>query len=335
MQEVVYLGMINKSRKLFDMLPRLLLAPLETSVQELKFFHELFPSCPRIFIKRDDFIGPLVWGNKLRKLEYTLAEAQRQGADTLITTGGMQSNHARTTAQVARQEGFDVILVLNGKAPEKARGNYLINKKLGVKIYAVPDRTDRIPKMKEIANNLIAEGKKPFIVPLGASDEFGTLGFVKASQELRLQEEQLGCSFDYILHASSSGGTQGGLILGKQLFGLNAKIIGISVDSSPEELSASIHQATDPIIDKLQLPISIHKDDIHVDTGYIGTGYGIPTEDSLNAEKLLAEKAGILLDQTYSAKAMSGLIDYIKKGFFKPKDKVLFWHTGGTIALFQ
>lgn len=334
-QEVVYLRMISKSQKIFDKLPRLPLAPLKTQVQELKFFYELFPYCPRIFIKRDDFIGPLVWGNKLRKLEYTFAEAQRQGADTLITTGGIQSNHARTTAQVARQEGFDVILVLNGETPEKATGNYLISKKLGVEIHVVPDRADRIPKMKELAKLLIDEGKKPFIVPLGASDEFGTLGFVKAAQELKLQEEELGFSFDYILHPSSSGGTQGGLILGKKLFGLNARIIGISADSTREEISASIHQAADPIIDKLQLQFKIENDDIHVDTGYIGTGYGIPTEASREAENLLAQKAGILLDQTYSAKAMSGLMDYIKKGFFKPKDKVLFWHTGGTIALFQ
>jgi len=327
--------MVKESLILFDMLPRLSLAPLDTPVQELKFLYELFPSCPKVFIKRDDYIGPLVWGNKLRKLEFTLAEARKQGADTLITTGGMQSNHARTTAQVARQEGLDVILVLNGESPDQATGNYLINKKLGAEIHAVPDRTDRIPKMKEIANNLIAKGKKPFIVPLGASDEYGTLGFVKAAQELKFQESELGLSFDYIIHPSSSGGTQGGLILGKKLFGLNAKIIGISADSSPEELSASIHKAADPIIDKLQLTFTIHDDDIHVETDYMGTAYGVPTEASLYAEKLLAENAGILMDQTYSAKAMSGLIDYIKKGFFKPTDKVLFWHTGGTIALFQ
>ncbi|MCK5820497.1 MAG: D-cysteine desulfhydrase family protein [Bacteroidales bacterium] len=327
--------MIEKSQKLFDLLPRLSLAPLNTPIQELKFLYNKSSSSPGVFIKRDDYIGPLVWGNKLRKLEYTFAEARRQGVDTLITTGGMQSNHARTTAQVARQEGFDVILVLNGETPEQARGNYLINKKLGVTIHAVPTRTDRIPKMEELANALIAEGKKPLIVPLGASDEFGTLGFIKAAQEIKVQEEELGLSFDYILHASSSGGTQAGLILGKKLFGLNAKIIGMSADSTPEELSASVHLAADPIINKLQLPFTINDDDIQVETDYMGTAYGVPTKASLIAEKLFAEKAGILLDQTYSAKAVSGLLAYIEKGFFKPTDKVLFWHTGGTIALFQ
>jgi len=270
--------MLKKSRDLFELIPRQLLAPLETPIQELSFLYELFPSCPRVFIKRDDFIGPMVWGNKLRKLEYTFAEARKQGVDTLITTGGMQSNHARTTAQVALQEGMDVILVLNGKSPKTHTGNYLINKKLGIQIHAVPNRTDRIPKMQEIADNLKAAGKKAMIVPLGASDEYGTLGFVRAANELKQQEKELGFSFDYILHPSSSGGTQGGLLLGKKLFELSAQIIGISADSSPEELSASIHKATDPIINKLKMPFRIEDDDIKVETGYIGTGYGIPTE---------------------------------------------------------
>lgn len=324
-----------ESLRLFDQLPRLSLAPLDTPIQELKFLKELFASCPDVYIKRDDFIGPMVWGNKLRKLEYTLAEARKQGADTLITTGGIQSNHARTTAQVALQEGFDVKLVLNGIPPEKPVGNYLINKKLGIEIFTVPDRLDRIPKMEEIANNLIKEGKKPFLIPIGASDEFGTPGFIKAAQELKKQEQTLGFSFDYILHACSSGGTQTGLILGKKLFDLQAIIIGISADSTPQELSDAIHNAGDPIIKKLNLKFEITPKDINVDTAYIGAGYGIPTKESIEAEKLMAEKAGILVDQTYSGKAISGLIDYIKQGKFKQTDKVLFWHTGGTIALFQ
>ncbi len=327
--------MQNGTNQWFNDLPRISLAPLHTPIQELIFLKELFSSGPRVFIKRDDFIGPMVWGNKLRKLEYTLGEAKRQGADTLITTGGIQSNHARTSAQVAREKGFDVKLVLNGVAPKRSSGNFLINEKLGVDIHIVPERQDRIPTMERIADQLLAQGKKPFIIPLGASDEFGTPGFIRAAQELKQQEDQMGLSFSYLLHASSSGGTQAGLILGKKLFDLKARIIGISADSSPEELSTNIHRATDPIIKKHNLDIDIHPEDITVETAYIGSGYGIPTKASLETEKIMAEKAGILLDQTYSGKAMAGLLDYIKKGFFKSTDNVLFWHTGGTIAIFQ
>jgi len=319
----------------FFAIDRMGLAPLDTPIQELKFVREMFPEGPRVFIKRDDFIGPMVWGNKLRKLEYTLAEARRQGADTLITTGGIQSNHARTTAQVALQEGFNPILVLNGERPVNPGGNYLINEKLGVDIHLVPDRLDRWPKMLEIVDQLKTEGKKPFLIPLGASDQYGTLGFVNAAAEVKTQENELGIEFDHIIHASSSGGTQAGLILGSKIFNLKARIIGMSADSTYAELSESIHAAADPVIERLGLVYQIVPDDIHVETGYIGDGYGIPTEASIETESLLARKAGILVDHTYSGKAFSGLLDYIAQNQFNESEHILFWHTGGTIALFS
>ena len=288
-----------------------------------------------MYCKRDDFIGPLVWGNKLRKLEYTFAEALKQGADTIITTGGMQSNHARTTAQTAVQLGLKVILVLNGEFPDPPVANFLVNRKLGVEIHAVRDRSERMPKMLELKSSLEQEGRKVYIIPLGASDEFGTLGFVNAVQELKKQEEELDVEFDHIFHASSSGGTQGGLVLGKKLFGLKARIIGISVDSSVKELQASVLQAVRPIEKRIEMSHPVTTKDIEVDTQYIGEGYGIPSTASIEAEKLFAMKTGILLDQTYSAKAAAAVIDYYMKGLLKPDDKVLFWHTGGTIGIFQ
>ncbi len=324
-----------ESLNIFAGIPRLNLAPLDTPIQELEFLHDRFPRGPRVYIKRDDFIGPMVWGNKLRKLEYTLAEARSRGADTLITTGGIQSNHARTTAQVARQEGFDVVLVLNGSQPEEAAGNYLINHLLQVEVHFVENRLDRIPKMREIAQELRNHGKQPYIIPLGASDEFGTLGFMKAAEELKRQENDLGLEFDAIIHASSSGGTQAGLILGKKLFNLKARVIGISADSTYDELSKSIHLAADPIIHRLKAPIRIGEEDIHVDTGYIGPGYGIPSPLSIDTAKYFGKKAGILLDHTYSGKAMAGLIDYLERNTFQPEQNILFWHTGGTVALFN
>ncbi len=319
----------------FSAIPRASLAPLNTPVQHLKKLQGLQTSAKNWYIKRDDFIGPLVWGNKLRKLEYSLAEAKAQGADTIITTGGMQSNHARTTAQAAIQMGFRVILVLNGSPPDPPAANYLINKKLGVEIHPVGDRKDRQPKMHELANQLESIGRQAYVVPLGASDEFGTLGFVHAVQELKKQEKELGFEFDAIFHASSSGGTQGGLILGKKLFRLKADIIGISADSSVQELETAILDATRPIESRIQSPNLVQADDIHVDTSYIGDGYGIPTSASIQAEEMLAKQCGILVDQTYTGKAAAAIFDYYERGKLSKDDKVLFWHTGGTIALFQ
>ncbi len=326
---------MEEVRDRFLEISRMSLAPLDTPVQELGFVREMYPKGPRVFIKRDDFIGPMVWGNKLRKLEYTLAEAHRQGADTLITTGGIQSNHARTTAQVALQEGFNTILVLNGERPVNPGGNYLINEKLGIDIHLVPGRLDRWPKMLEIAELLKAEGKNPFLIPLGASDQYGVLGFVNAALEIREQEAELGIEFDHIVHASSSGGTQAGLILGAKMFEMKGRIIGMSADSTYAELSESIHAAADPVIERLGMTDQIVPDDIHVETGYIGKGYGIPTAASIETESLLASKTGILVDHTYSGKAFSGLLDYISKGQFNESENILFWHTGGTIALFS
>ncbi len=319
----------------FQNIPRMSLAPLDTPIHHLAGMKKSHDSIDQLYCKRDDFIGSLVWGNKLRKLEYTLAEAKARGADTLITTGGMQSNHARTTAQAGMQMGFRVILVLNGDPPEPPVANYLISKKLGVEIHVVPERHNRIPRMKEIADQVKAQGGHPFIIPLGASDEFGTLGFVRAVSELKAQEVNLGFEFDYIFHASSSGGTQAGLLLGKKLNKLKAEIIGVSADSSVMELHEAIFNALRPIEKRISAPPLVQESIIHAEVNYIGSGYGIPTPASLQAEQEFAQNAGILLDQTYTAKTGAAILDYYKTGKLTAKDRVLFWHTGGTIALFQ
>ncbi|MCD6346392.1 MAG: pyridoxal-phosphate dependent enzyme, partial [Bacteroidales bacterium] len=304
-------------------------------VQKLHNIKKFIPEAIELYCKRDDFIGPLVWGNKLRKLEYSFAEAINQGADTVITTGGMQSNHARTTAQIALQLGLKAILVLNGEFPMHPGGNFLVNKKMAVEMHAVKDRADRMPKMLEIASSLEAQNRKAFIIPLGASDKFGLPGFVNAVRELKQQEEEIGFEFDYIFHASSSGGTQGGLLLGKKLFGLKSRVIGISADSSLQQMQESIINAANPVADRIGLSDSIDNHNVELDTTYIGEGYGIPTTASLEAEKIFAESSGILLDQTYSAKAAAAVLDYYRKGIINQNDKVLLWHTGGTIALFN
>lgn len=319
----------------FSSIPRVSIAPLHTPVERCGRLQRTVPGMPEIYAKRDDYIGSLVWGNKLRKLEYCYAEALRLGADTLITCGDIQSNHARITAQTARRFGFDVVLVLNGVIPAKPTANLLINHKMGAKIIYVGTRGERTVRMQSVKEELERTGKKVYLIPLGASDEIGSLGFVRAMEELRHQEREMGFSFDYLFHSSSSGGTQAGLEVGKRLFRMNVEIIGVSADHSAEEIRNEIMAAAGPIRQRLRMKKRINPEDIRVETGFIGPGYGVPSDESLEAEKIFAETEGILLDQTYTAKAAAALIAYARRGFFKTTDRVLFWHTGGLINLFK
>jgi L-cysteate sulfo-lyase len=225
--------------------------------------------------------------------------------------------------------------VLNGVKPAKPTANLLINLKMGVYIYYVNSRQERAVKMQAVKEELEKSGKTVYVIPLGASDDIGSLGFVKAMEELQGQEKEMGFQFDYIFHSSSSGGTQSGLEVGKRLFGMNTKIVGVSADNSVQEIRDEIMAAAGPIQKRLKMKNLINPDDILVETGFIGPGYGIPSDESLEAEKIFAETEGILLDQTYTAKAAAALIAYARRGFFKPTDRVLFWHTGGLINLFQ
>lgn len=314
---------------------RLPIAPLITPIDRCERLQLAVDGMPEVYVKHDDYIGSLVWGNKVRKLEYCYAEARRLGADTIITCGGIQSNHARITAQTAIRFGFDIVLVLNGVIPAKPTANLLINKKLGVNIYYVSTREERGVRMQSVKEELEASGKKVYSIPLGASDEIGSLGFVKAMEELRDQEKAMGISFDYIFHSCSSGGTQAGLEIGRRLFGMHTQIIGVSADNSASEIRQEIMDAAGPIQKRLKMKDLIAPEEIRVETGFVGPGYGVPSEESLEAEKIFAQTEGILLDQTYTAKAAAALIAYARKGFFKETDRVLFWHTGGLINLFQ
>ena len=316
-----------------DKVSRISLSNLDTPIEKCERLASLFPEGPEIFIKRDDFIGSLVWGNKLRKLEYSLADALEQGADTIITCGGIQSNHSRITAQVSKRLGLDCVLVQNGEAQEIPTGNHKINRMLDIPIHYVNAGEERDGKMFEVSEELLKDGKKPYIIPLGASNEIGCLGFVKAMEELKKQQEVLGIQFDAIIHASSSGGTQAGMEIGKRLFGMeNLSITGISADSSVEELQNSILKCTDPLLKRIDAGFTIDKDDLSIDTSYIGPGYGIASDQSNEAEELFLKHEGIFLDTCYTAKAASALIDYCRNGKFKKGQKILFWHTGGILA---
>lgn len=326
---------MKRSIDLFQGIQKTDLAVLDSPIDKCHSIGKIIQEMPELYIKRDDFIGSLVWGNKLRKLEYSFAEALDSGADTIITCGGIQSNHARITAQVGKRLGLNVILVLNGEKPAKSVANFLINDMLGIKIHYVNSREERIVRMKEVAAEVSAAGKRIFEIPLGASDETGTLGFVNAFYELQRQQSSLGFTFDYIFHSSSSGGTQAGLEVGKRLFNQReTRIIGVSSDNSVEEISSAILKAANPLMERLGMNDALKSADMNIETGYIGPGYAIPSDQSVEAGVLFAKHEGLLLDQTYTAKAAAAIIDYSRKGFFRKTDKVLFWHTGGLINIF-
>lgn len=315
-----------------EKISRLSLSNLDTPIEKCSRISALFPNGPEIYIKRDDYIGSLVWGNKLRKLEYSLADALKQGADTIITCGGVQSNHSRITAQLCKRLGLDCILVQNGEAQEVPTGNHKINRLLNIPIHYVSSSEERNVKMREVFDEIKSKGASPYIIPLGASNEIGCIGFVNAVEELNEQQEKLGVEFDVIIHSTSSGGTQAGLEIGKRLFGLEKlTVIGISSDTSVDDLKKSILKCTGPALKQLGVDFSIDREDLNIDTSYIGPGYGQASTKSDEAEILFIQHEGIFLDTTYTAKAAAGLIDYIRTGKLVKGQKVLFWHTGGIL----
>ncbi len=318
---------------IFNQLSKKSLSNLNTPIEECKRITKATTNGPKLFIKRDDFIGQLVWGNKLRKLEYSIAEAIDLGADTVITCGGVQSNHARITAQVCKRIGLNCILVQNGEKPKVATGNHKVNLMLNIPIHYVSSREEREVKMKELYDELKRNGSKPYIIPLGASNATGCLGFINAVRELKQQQDQMGIEFDYIVHSTSSGGTQAGFEVGKRLFGLEKlKIIGVSADNSFDQVAGSMLQCAEPVLEQLGNPFKLTKEDFTIDTDFIGQGYGIPTEQSTRAIKQFSEIEAILLDNTYTGKAAAGVLEYIKQGKIEANKNILFWHTGGVLS---
>jgi len=319
----------------FINLRRLRLANLGTPIERADRLRKLIPGAPEIFIKRDDLTGYFGGGNKLRKLEYVMADALARGATTLITNGSITSNLARTTAAVARRFGLKCVLVLNGGDPKSARANSRVAELLGVAVYAVNSRQERDEKMDEIGEVLERKGERVYKIPLGASNDVGSFGMVAAMEEVGFQQLELGQQFDAVVLATSSGGTQAGLEVAKRLFGYeHLRIVGISADDPSHEIKSAALKAIVPMLKKLGLPSDVSADELAVDDEFIGPGYGINTDESSEAMKLFAEAEGLLLDPVYTSKGAAGLIAYCRRGAFKQTDRVLFWHTGGLMTLF-
>jgi D-cysteine desulfhydrase len=269
-------------------------------------------------------------GNKTRKLEFLLADARDQGAKTLITGGALQSNHCRQTAAAAARFGFDCILVLTGTESEQASGNLLLDQLFGAEIVYVPDRKDRDRILQKTFDRAIENGKKPYLIPYGGSNAIGALGYAFAMKEQI--DQNVGA--DWIVFATSSGGTHAGLLVGQRIFGFNGRILGISVDESEDWLKSEVSQIASATSGKFGHPIEFTPADVLVNADYCSAGYGVVTEAEREAIHLFATLEGLLLDPVYTGRAAAGLIDLIRKGFFNKNETILFLHTGGQPALF-
>lgn len=288
---------------------------------------------PELLIKRDDQTGLALGGNKARKLEFLMADAKAQGCDHLITSGGPQSNHCRQTAAAAARLGLSCSLVLRGSEPPKLTGNLLLNNLLGAHMRWA-DETPLSEVIQEVADEVKSMGRHPYVVPLGGSNVMGATGFVLAMHELMKQFTQDNIRVDFIVLASSSGGTQAGMVLGAKVYGFHGRILGISIDKSAEELKTQVAALSTATATHLGLETLSVVGDVEVNDDYISPGYGILTDVERDAIRMVAELEGILLDPVYTGRAMGGLIDLIRWGAFTRSQRVLFWHTGGTPALF-
>ncbi len=316
-------------------IPRLRLGDYPTPLEEMPRLRTALGARPRLWIKRDDLCGPGFGGNKVRKLDFALADAQAAGADAILTTGGEGSNHARVTAAVCARLGLRCVLVLNrASKPEAAPASLYLDELYGAEIHRVESRADRAPAMHVIALAMRAKGCRVAEIPLGASTPLGALGYALAVDEVAAQCRERGFALDAIYHSTSSGGTQAGIDAGLQLFGLDAtRLVGVSADDSVESVTRTVHRILDGVATLLDAgPL---RRTLHVDVSQVGEGYGIPTAAAEEALALVARSEGIVLDPVYTAKAMAGLFADIRSGRLDDCAHVVFWHTGGQLALFH
>ena len=311
--------------------PALPLADAPSPCEELPHLRRVLRCPARLLVKRDDSIAFAFGGNKVRKLRFVAAHAKASGADTLITTGSVQSNHARVTAAVAAKLGMKCILVVNGVRPVRATGNALLDQLLGAEIRYVAGRENRAVEMQRAADDARARGGVPYVIPLGASTPMGAVAFVAAIDELRHQIDPPAV----IVHSSSSGGTQAGLVAGCVLAGWPTQVIGISADEPSASLETTIRTLLVGLEELLGCGDGrFGSASVIVDDRFVGEGYGLPTAASREAIEMLARNEAIFLDPTYTSKAMAGLIARARGGEFRDGSTVLFWHTGGQVGLF-
>jgi len=337
---------INDTKHKLAGLPRFGLAHLPTPLQEAPRLRSALGGpgrCPRIFLKRDDLTGLAFGGNKARKLEFLVGDALRAGATTLVTTGAVQSNHARMTAAAARAAGLRCTLVLTrGAESPPLQGNLLLDRLLGAEVHFIepnPDPRlatgdDEEKRVAEVVEELRGRGGRPYVIPVGGSSPIGALGYVAGTLELLGQLADAALSPARLYYGSGSRGTAAGIVAGARLLGAPYHPIGVAVSGGEPEKRLRAARIGNDAIALLGAEPSLAPEDFETDQGYIGEGYGIPTEGCLEALRLVAREEGILLDPVYTAKAMHGLIDHVRRGLVAPDSAVVFLHTGGTPALF-
>lgn len=318
---------LRVARERLEGLPSVQLGHLPTPVDELPRLRDAIGMKARLFAKRDDAIPFGFGGNKVRKLTLVAAKALADGADTLITCGGVQSNHCRATAAAAARLGLTCHIVANGTRPDRPTGNALLVSMYGAEVTYVESRQERAPEMERIATELRAEGRRPVVIPLGASTALGAMAIALGVKELVAQ----GVQADIIIHATSSGGTQAGLIVGCALYSSRTRVLGISADDPAGDIRAVVLQLVGQIESELGLaPGALGAPDrCEVDDTMVGVGYGIASDESREAQQLAAESEALVTDHWYTAKALAGLIARVRRDEFRHVSTVLFWHTGG------
>jgi D-cysteine desulfhydrase family pyridoxal phosphate-dependent enzyme len=334
------------SRSAFEALPRTALATLPTPITEAAGLRAALGGparCPRILLKRDDLTGLALGGNKARKLEFLIGDARRQGATHVVTTGAVQSNHARMTAAAARAAGLGVTLVLTTTEPDPQRqGNYLLDHLFGARVHLIaagPDprmavAPDEEQRVCEIVEQLRADGERPYVIPVGGSSGVGALGYAAGTLELVEQLAAMEVAPVRVYYASGSRGTQAGLELGARLFSPPYRLSGIAVSGGEEEKRVRAARIANEAAALLGAGVTIAPGELVTNQDHIGEGYGIPTPGCLEAIRLLAQCDGVLLDPTYTAKAMAALIADVRAGAIGPGETLIFLHTGGVPALF-
>ena len=328
---------VTRAPPLLNTLPRLRLAQLPTPLEEARRLSESLGG-PRILFKRDDLTGVALGGNKVRKLEFVIGRAVAEGMDSLVVSGGFQSNLARIAAAMGNRLGLQVVLVLGGEPgePRLPTGNLLLDHLFGVTVHTVDTspRWEFGTAVEDVAEDLRRRGKRPFVVPLGGSGPEGMAGYVSATQELLAQLSELELQPSRLYVPVGSGGTFSGLVLGALNQGATYQVVGISVSRNRDYLLEQLPLAAAAAAESLGLARRPLASDLCVDDSYIGAGYGAMTEGCRNAISLVARTEGVLLDPVYSGKAMHGLIDHIKTGRIASRETVVFLHTGGWPALF-
>jgi D-cysteine desulfhydrase family pyridoxal phosphate-dependent enzyme len=319
--------------------PRVSLGHLPTPLERMDRLRAVLgPEAPVIYVKRDDCTGLATGGNKTRKLEFLMGEALAQGAGAVVTFGALQSNHARQTAAAAAKLGLacDLILidmVARRDAAYRGSGNVLLDHIVGARVHVVAPGEAEAAQAAVIAQRA-REGLKAYVVPIGGSNAIGALGYVAAFAEIEAQAKAVGISVDAIMHGTSSGGTQGGLMVGAALAQCATRIMGVNVyKKNVADVAGSVHALALETMQMLDGDLDAVTPRLHVIDGYVGDGYGMPSDHMLEAVLLTAQTEGLLLDPVYSGKAMAGLIGHVRRGKFTREQTVVFLHTGGTAAL--